>query len=462
MSTASLAPIFDPEMIRRYDVAGPRYTSYPTAPHFSEAYGPTEYLANLRKPEVQKAEEVSLYFHLPFCRSVCYFCACNVTFTGDRQRGVGYGEALKKEMDLVLAGLGGPKPVRQLHWGGGTPTFSPPEILDVIAGSIRERWPFAPGGEIGVEVDPRETTTAHLEVLAKHGFNRVSMGVQDFDPGVQRAVHRNQPYELTRNTIVTARALGFNSVNVDLIYGLPRQTMATFSDTISRILELSPDRVALFNFAYLPDMVRHQRVIKPEELPPPGEKLRILGMAIERFTSAGYVYIGMDHFARPDDELALALKAGTLWRNFQGYTTHAGLDLYGFGVTAISQIGSTYSQNLKDVPGWEAALAEGRLPTKLGIELTAEDRLRRAVIYALMCQFRVDKARVNAEFGIDFDRHFATELEALAPLEADGLVRRGADAVEVAPAGRLLVRNVAMTFDAYFKPGAPRRFSRTI
>lgn len=462
MSTASLAPIFDPEMIRRYDVAGPRYTSYPTAPHFSEAYGPAEFAANLKTPEVQKAEEVSLYFHLPFCRSVCYFCACNVTFTGDRQRGVGYGEALKKEMDLVLAGLGGPKPVRQLHWGGGTPTFSPPEILDEIAGSIRARWPFAPGGEIGVEVDPRETTAAHLEVLAKHGFNRVSMGVQDFDPAVQRAVHRNQPYELTRNTIVTARGLGFNSVNLDLIYGLPRQTMATFSDTISRILELSPDRVALFNFAYLPEMVRHQRVIKPEELPPPAEKLRILGMAIERFTSAGYVYIGMDHFARPDDELALALKAGTLWRNFQGYTTHAGLDLYGFGVTAISQIGSTYSQNQKDIPGWEGALAEGRLPTRVGLRLTPEDRLRRAVIYALMCQFKVDKARVAAEFGIDFDRHFAAELAALAPLEADGLVRRGADAVEVAPAGRLLVRNVAMTFDAYFKPGSPRRFSRTI
>lgn len=457
-----LAPVFDPGMIKRYDVAGPRYTSYPTAPHFHEGFGPEAYHANLLKPEVSGPEEASLYFHLPFCRSVCYFCACNVTFTNDRQSGLAYADGLRREMDLALAGLGHAPRVRQLHWGGGTPTFSPPEILDALAASIRERFAWADGAEIGVEVDPRETSALHLETLARHGFNRISMGVQDFDDGVQKAVNRRQPYEKTADTIMTARALGFESVNVDLIYGLPRQTPATFGDTISRVLDLAPDRVALFNFAYMPDMVRHQRVIKPEQLPPPAEKLRILGMAIERFTEAGYIYIGMDHFARPEDELALALKAGTLYRNFQGYTTHAGLNLFGFGITAISQIGATYSQNHKDLTGWSAALAADRHPTARGIELTKEDLLRRTVIFALMCQFRVDKADIEREFDLVFDHHFQSELGQLEPMVADGLVRLEPDAIQIAAAGRLLVRNVAMVFDARLQSGAARRYSRTI
>lgn len=456
------APVFDPEMIRRYDVAGPRYTSYPTAPHFHEGHGPAAFHENLKRPEVADPAEASLYFHLPFCRSVCYFCACNVTFTNNRQSGLAYADGLRREMDLLLKGLGRAPKVRQLHWGGGTPTFSPPEILDELAGAIRERFTWADGAEIGVEVDPRETTPAHLEVLARHGFNRISMGVQDFDEGVQKAVNRRQPYEKTADTITTARGLGFESVNVDLIYGLPRQTFDTFGDTIRRVLDLAPDRVALFNFAYLPEMVRHQRVIKPEQLPPPAEKLRILGMAIERFTEAGYVYIGMDHFARPDDELARALAAGTLYRNFQGYTTHAGLNLFGFGITAISQIGATYSQNFKDLAGWNAALGAGLHPTARGIELTTEDQLRRTVIYALMCQFRVDKPAIEREFGIRFDEHFQPELDQLQSLVSDGLVRLEPEAIQIAAAGRLLVRNVAMVFDARLRSGAARKYSRTI
>ena len=453
---------FDPALIKKYDKAGPRYTSYPTAPIFHEGFGPEEFSANVRLETRDNPKDLSLYFHLPFCRRVCYFCACNTSFTNDRGKGDNYTLLIAKEMDLVKELIGGSPVVKQLHWGGGTPTFSPPETLERLMLMIRERFTFAPDIEASVEVDPREASPRHLEVMARHGMNRISLGIQDFNPVVQKAVNRIQPYEMTRDTIASARANGYKSVNVDLIYGLPRQTFATFSETIDRVIGLSPDRVALFNFAYLPDMVRHQRVLKPEELPAPAEKLLILEMAMERFTSAGYVFIGMDHFAKPDDELAKALENRTLYRNFQGYTTRAGLDLYGFGVSAISQIGRTYSQNKKDMSQWVAALESGKLPTWRGFLLTDDDVLRRDVIFTLMCHFTVVKSEIEARHGIRFDETFAEELAELVPMEADGLVKLSKDRIDVTPAGRLLIRNIAMPFDAYLKTGTARRFSRTV
>ncbi len=457
-----IEPVFDDALIRKYDTVGPRYTSYPTAPHFHDGFDAAEFGRAVGDAAGSGPREASLYFHLPFCRRVCYFCACNVTFTNDRSSGDRYAKTLAREMDLVKEHLPGETLVRQLHWGGGTPTFSPPETLELLIGLIRERFPFAAGGEIGVEVDPRETTARHLEVLARGGFNRISMGIQDFEESVQKAVNRVQPYEKTKETIDTARAQGFTSVNVDLIYGLPRQTMATFEDTVDRVIGIAPDRIALFNFAYLPEMVRHQRVLKPEELPAPSLKLAILKRATKKLTDAGYVFIGMDHFAKPDDDLAEALRNRTLYRNFQGYTTHAGLDLYSFGVSSISQVGPTYSQNFKDLASWTAAVDAGRHPTQRGIRLTDDDRLRRDVIFSLMCHFVLVKDEIGKRHGIDFDRAFADEMEELKPLETDGLIAIGADRIEVLPPGRLLVRNVAMVFDARLRQGAAHRYSRTV
>jgi len=365
-------------------------------------------------------------------------------------------------MDLVLGQMANRPVIHQLHWGGGTPTFSPPEILDELGSAIHERFTLAIDAEISVEVDPRETTPAHLEVLARHGFNRISLGVQDFNADVQKAVNRIQPWELTRATVTSARELGFSSVNIDLIYGLPRQTPAGFEETIERLIELNPDRVALFNFAYLPAMVRHQRVLKPEQFPSPANKLTMLRRGIERLIGAGWAFIGMDHFARPSDELAVAQANGTLGRNFQGYTTRAGLDLFGFGVSAISQIGPTYSQNLKSLAAWRSAIESGSSPTWRGILLSPDDRLRRELIMELMCQFELDRQGFAARHGIDFDERFATELALLAPMVADGLVRVTPERITVLPAGRLLVRNIAMTFDAYLSDDPARRFSRTV
>lgn len=453
---------FDPDLIRKYDKAGPRYTSYPTAPAFHEGFGPREFAETVALESRQRPKDLSLYFHLPFCRRVCYFCACNVIFTNDRNQGEGYGRLLAREMDLVRENLAGEPLVRQLHWGGGTPTFSSPEILERIITLIRERFPFHPDIEAGIEVDPRETVPEHLETLARYGFNRVSMGIQDFDPAVQKAVNRIQPFEKTRDTILAARASGFTSVNVDLIYGLPRQTLGTFGETVDRVIGLDPDRVALFNFAYLPEMVRHQRVLKPEELPSPPQKLAILEMAVDRFTAAGYVFIGMDHFAKPTDDLARAIDNRTLYRNFQGYTTHAGLDLYGFGVSAISQVGRTYSQNFKEAAGWTGAIDSGTLPTWRGIRLTDDDVLRRDVIFTLMCHFSLVKRDFEERYGIEFDDYFGQELEELRPMETDGLIRLATDRLEITPEGRFLVRNIAMPFDSWLRTGTARRFSRTV
>ena len=466
-SDARFATVFDRDLVAKYDAPTPRYTSYPTAPQFEPGFDAAALRRVLEETNAASAPAppLSLYFHLPFCEELCLFCGCNVTIARDRSRAATYAEDLAREMDLVAPLVRKDRRVEQLHWGGGTPTFFPPDVLKRLFESVRARFAFAPAAEIGVEVDPRETTDAHLEALAACGFNRLSMGIQDFDPRVQAAVKRIQPEDMTRRTVEKARELAFESVNVDLIYGLPHQSLASFEITVDAVLRLRPDRIALFNFAYLPDMLRHQKTIEPAAMPDADEKLRILQMAVARFADAGFEFVGMDHFARPEDELCRALRAGTLHRNFQGYTTKAGLDMLSFGVSAIAQVGRAYAQNVKDVPGWTAAVRAGSLPVARGRILTDDDVVRRDAIMRLMCRFALAKREVESAHRIpSFDEYFADSLAALRPLEADGLVVTTPDAVTVTPRGRFLVRVVAARFDAYLASGGgeKKRFSRAI
>ncbi len=465
MSGDPLGPVvFEDDLIAKYDTAAPRYTSYPTAPQFHPGFDAAaleRVLKETNRPEDSASPPISLYFHLPFCRHMCLFCGCNVTIARDLSRAATYADDVRREMDLVAPLVRTGRRVEQLHWGGGTPTFFPPEVLEDLFEWIAERFPFAPGAEVGVEIDPRETTDSHLETLASCGFNRLSLGIQDLDPRVQAAVQRIQPEDMTRRVIEKARSVGFKSVNVDLIYGLPHQTLETFERTVDAVIGLDPDRIALFNFAFLPEMIRHQRALDAGAMPGPDEKLEILKMAVRCFTAAGLEFIGMDHFARKDDELFRALRDRTLHRNFQGYTTKSGCDLFGFGVSAISQIGRSYSQNRKDVASWTEAVRAGTLPVTRGIELSDDDVLRRDVITRLMCHFTLRKPEIEASHGVDFDTTFAKEIERLGPLEKDGLVKLEPDRIDVLPRGRFLVRNVAAAFDAYIDR-AGQRYSRTI
>ncbi len=450
------------DLLMKYDVAGPRYTSYPTAPHFTTDFSPADLLQEVETTNASSSADLSLYFHLPFCESVCFFCGCNVTFTSDRTRPRGYTELLIREMDRFASRIRKGRRVVQLHWGGGTPTFFSPEQLRLLHHATRERFEFAPDAQIGLEVDPRETTSEHLKVLQELGFNRLSMGVQDFDPEVQKAVNRLQTEEMTRGVIEEARARGFRSISVDLMYGLPFQTESSFRRTLEKVLSLRPDRMALFNFAYLPKMIRHQKAIKAEALPVVKEKLAILRCAIAAFTESGYRYVGMDHFARPEDEMCRAQDAGTLYRNFQGYTTHAGCDLYAFGVSAIGQVGRTYAQNHKNVHEYEKWILQGGLATQRGIRLTDDDVLRREVIMRLLCDFTLDTAAVSRAHGIDFETYFADALVELKGMEVDGLLTWSGGKLAVTPLGRLLIRNICMPFDAYLKQREGVAFSRTI
>jgi len=455
---------FDRELVKKYDTAGPRYTSYPTAPQFSESFGPAEYERTIRETnDVETPPPLSLYFHLPFCESVCYFCGCNVTFTKDRSRSDEYVELVREEMDRTLPLLRPGRKVVQFHWGGGTPTFMPAATLERLFGWIRERFEFDDRAEIGIEVDPRETSEEHLRMLARCGFNRLSMGVQDFDPKVQEAVHRIQPESITRTTIEMARQLGFRSINVDLIYGLPHQSPSSFARSVDKLLALAPDRIACFNFAYLPDMIKHQRAIPAAAMPTPETKLDIFETAVGRLTDAGYGFVGMDHFARPEDELFRAIEDRTLYRNFQGYSTHAGCDLYAFGVSSISQVGDCYVQNQKQLETYRREVRGGGLPTWRGVRLTADDLLRRDIITKLMCHFVLVKKEIEDDHGIRFDETFGTELESLRGMATDGLLRLEPDRIVIEPTGRLFIRNVAMAFDAYLrKDSTKHRFSRTV
>ncbi|MGC1202452.1 MAG: oxygen-independent coproporphyrinogen III oxidase [Candidatus Acidiferrales bacterium] len=433
--------------LEKYNRPGPRYTSYPTAPVWKDDFGP----ADLEQAYAQANElstPLSLYQHLPFCESLCLFCACNVSIQKDKSVTIPYLAALRREVEHVAARVSPKRQVIQFHWGGGTPTYLTPAQLEELFGATRERFTFAPDAEIGIEIDPRVTSVLHLETLRRLGFNRLSMGIQDFEPRVQQAIHRVQPYEMTRDLIVAARELGFASLNVDLIYGLPHQTAESFRVTIERTLTLAPDRVAMFSYAHVPWMKKQQGSFQMY-LPEGRDKFRIFRAGLETFLDGGYDYIGMDHFARPQDELARAQRNRTLHRNFQGYTTKAGADLYGMGVSAISAIGGAYAQNRREVPAYQETVAQRGLATMRGYKLSRDDVIRRAVIGRLLCHTVIPKHEVEAEFGIAFDEYFEAEQPRLRDFREEGLVELDAREIRVTPLGRIFIRNVAMTFDRY-------------
>ncbi len=438
-----------PEFLAKYNRPGPRYTSYPTAPVWQDNFGPSD-LEQVFSSADAAGAPVSLYMHLPFCESLCLFCACNVVIQKDKSVAVPYLNILKREIEHVSRYVSRTRPVIQFHWGGGTPTYLSPAQMEDLFGYTRERFTFAPDTEIGIEVDPRVTTTEHLETLRRLGFNRLSMGIQDFNPDVQKAVHRFQPYELTRDTIETGRRLGFDSVNVDVIYGLPFQTAESFGESVDKVIGLGPDRVAMFSYAHVPWLKKQQGSFV-KNLPEGMEKFRIFQTGLARFLAAGYLYIGLDHFARPTDELATAQKNRTLHRNFQGYTTKAGADLYGMGVSAISGIGTAYAQNYRDLPSYQDAVAQRGIATMRGYRLSQDDELRRAVINRLLCHTVIPKREIETQYSISFDEYFAEENERLDEFIADGLVRMTADEIRVTMLGQIFIRNVAMIFDAYLK-----------
>src|SRR5580704_13302873 len=451
------------EFLAKYNRPGPRYTSYPTAPVWKDDFGPDDLERTFAAADSARTP-VSLYMHIPFCESLCLFCACNVSIQKNKGAAIPYLATLKNEIEHVGRFVSKKRPVVQFHWGGGTPTYLTPEQMDELFGFTRERFSFAADAEIAIEVDPRVTNLAHLETLRRLGFNRLSMGVQDFNPLVQETVNRVQPYEMTRDLISAARALGFDSINVDLIYGLPYQTAESFADTVEKVLTIGPDRVAMFSYAHVP-WLRKQQGAFQGHLPEGMEKFRISCVGLEKFTGAGYEYIGMDHFARPGDELAVAQRERTLHRNFQGYTTKAGADLYGMGVSAISGIQDAYAQNHRDLASWEKAVADRGIATMRGYHLSEDDRLRRSVISRLLCHTIIIKDEVAREFGVDFDEYFAEELRRLEPSRDDGLVLLERDQIRTTWLGRIFIRNLAMVFDPYLEKqqlAAKPLFSKTL
>ncbi|MEO8431628.1 MAG: oxygen-independent coproporphyrinogen III oxidase [Acidobacteriota bacterium] len=457
-------PAVSLDLLRRYNVQGPRYTSYPTAPVWTEDFGAAQYdEALVASGRAAQRAPLSLYLHLPFCEKLCYFCGCTVVITGAEHRLEDpYLAALEREIDWVAERAGEGREVVQLHLGGGTPTYFAPERLERLVGRLRDRFRFSPDAEIGVEIDPRVTTPRHLEALARQGFNRLSLGVQDFDPAVQKAINRIQPFEATRDLVAHARSLGFPSVNMDLIFGLPHQTPETFAATIARVLEIAPDRLAVYSYANVPWMKKHQAILEPH-LPDETTKFAIFQTALDRFQDAGFEYIGMDHFARPDDELARARRSRSLHRNFQGYTTKAGTDLLGMGMSAIGSVGDAYVQNRRELADWTAAVERRGAATFRGFRLGADDRLRRAVIQSLLCHGVVVKKEIESAYGICFDDTFGGALDALAPCAADGLVELSPGEIRATPVGRVFLRNLAMPFDAYL-PGQAEKpvFSKTL
>lgn len=447
----------DPELVRKHNRPGPRYTSYPTALQFR---GDAD-AGRLFEAARRETGGLSLYLHLPFCESLCWFCGCNKVITTDNTRGDVYLDALGREMDLFPAADLRGREVVQLHLGGGTPNFLSPAQIAKLGKMLRDRFVFAADAECSVELDPRPLTRDHVRAFRDIGMTRASFGIQDVNETVQRAVHRVQPQECNERAFEWLRGEGFESINVDLIYGLPGQTPAGYSETLARVLSCPPDRFAVFSYAHVPWMVPAQKILERQQLPGPEDKIAMLKLVIETLTSAGYVFIGMDHFARPGDELVRALENGTLQRNFQGYSTRGGTEIRGFGVSAISQTARTYRQNHKSLEDYYAAVAAGRLPVERGLELTDEDLLRRHVIMRLMCDFGIEFAAVEARFGVVFAEKFADSLARLEEFAADGLVEAGTDAIRVTQTGRLFIRNIAMCFDAYTAPDGGRH-SKTI
>ena len=461
---ATATPTFDPQLIRKYDGLGPRYTSYPTADRFHEGFGADAYVAALQaRNEMRPVAPLSLYVHLPFCDTICYYCACNKIVTRNRAHAAPYVEALTQEIAQVGALVHGDPPVSQLHWGGGTPTFLAHDEMSTLMRALRTHFRFAADTEVSIEVDPRRVDAGTIAFLAELGFNRMSVGIQDFDPGVQQAVNRLQSEAGTRAVIDAARVNGFVSVNTDLIYGLPWQTVKGFAATLEKVVAAAPDRIALYSYAHVPHLFKTQRQIVIAELPAADVKLDILALAIDRLTRAGYVYIGMDHFALPGDELAVAQREGKLHRNFQGYSTRPDCDLLGFGISAIGKVGPTYAQNVRTLDDYYARMHSGILPTLRGIELGFDDLVRRDVIQRVMCDFALDFSDVEAAHGIDFPRYFAPELEALDTLMDDGLIEIDERRLAITARGRLLVRAVAMRFDRHLRESRERaRYSRVI
>jgi len=456
--------VIDPVLIRKYDVAGPRYTSYPTADRFVEAFGERELSQWLAKRNIGGiSQPLSVYVHLPFCESICYYCGCNKIVTRDHSRSAKYIKYLDREMGLLARRLGESPTIAQLHWGGGTPSFLPQEEMRELMALVDSRFRRAPGFECAIEVDPRHAPEGSMAFLAGLGFNRVSLGVQDFDATVQKAVHRIQGEDLVRRVVAESRAAGFRSVNFDLIYGLPRQTLDSFNATLDKVIALDPDRIALYSYAHLPTLFKPQRRIAEADLPSAETKLQIMTLAIGRLTRAGYLYIGMDHFARPDDDLAIAQRRGRLQRNFQGYSTFPESDLVGLGVSAIGKVGPTYYQNHKRLDDYTAALDAGHLPVTRGLELTQDDLVRRAVIQALACHFRLSMESIELAYLVDFKDYFARELADLRRLQDEGLVDVSDEWITVTPRGRLLVRVVCMVFDRYLREAQARaRYSKVI
>jgi oxygen-independent coproporphyrinogen-3 oxidase len=455
----------DLSLLKKYDRPGPRYTSYPTAPLFKSTFTAEDFRREIiaTNPPDSTAD-LSLYLHFPFCDTLCYFCGCTMLVTRDRSRIEEYNRYLKREVDLLAPLLAPERRVVQLHWGGGTPTHLSPDQIRDVGDHLRRSFSIDPGAEISVEIDPRELRRDHLVALRECGFSRMSMGVQDFNERVQRAVNRLQPEAMTSEVYTWARELGFHSINLDLIYGLPFQTPASFEETVRKVLEYRPDRIAVFNYAHVPWLKAHQKLILPEDLPAAEQKLEILKMTIELLSDNGYDYIGMDHFARPDDELAVAQREKTLYRNFQGYSTKSGADLYGIGMSSISHFQTTYAQNIKKLPEYYQALERGSFATHVGYRMTEDDTLRKHVILRLMCDLELDTTDVEQRFGISFEQYFASSLEALTEFQDDGLVEVSSGKIRIVGAGRLLLRNIAMCFDAYLdamSSGKPV-FSRTV
>ena len=435
--------------LEKYNRPGPRYTSYPTAPVWKDDFGPDD-LENYFARADEQRTPLSLYMHLPFCESLCLFCACNVSIQKDKSVAIPYLAALKQEIEHVARHVSRDRPVIQFHWGGGTPTYLSPAQLEELFAFTRERFSFAPDAEIGLEVDPRVTSREHLKTLRRLGFNRLSMGIQDFDPKVQETIHRVQPYEMTHDLIVAARDLGFGSLNVDLIYGLPHQTAEGFRGAIAQVLTLKPDRVAMFSYAHVPWLKKQQGSFAAH-LPEGRVKFAIFRAGLESFLDAGYLYVGMDHFALPGDELAVAQQNRTLHRNFQGYTTKAGADLYGMGVSAISSIGQAYAQNSREIPAYQSTVKGRGVATMRGYRLSEDDEIRREVIGRLLCHTVIYKREIECKFRIDFREYFAAELERLAEPCGEGLVTQSAEEIRVTPLGRIFIRNIAMTFDRYLQ-----------
>ena len=450
------------DLVRKYNVPGPRYTSYPPATQFTDGLTWPQLAGALLENNRGAERPLSLYFHIPFCESLCWYCGCNTVITTRHAQAAAYLDYLEKEMEAMRAILHPGRKVVQIHLGGGTPTFLSPDEIRRLGEMIRSRFPIAPEVEAGVEIDPRRLTHGHIAALREAGFNRASLGVQDFDPRVQLAVRRIQSREQTQQAMEWLREHGFESINMDVIYGLPLQSLASFERTLEAVLAFQPDRLAAFSYAHVPWIKPAQKRLE-KDLPSVEEKLELLKLVVETMTDQGrFVYIGMDHFARPGDELAIAQRQGTLHRNFQGYSTRGGTDIYSFGMSSISQIDSLYWQNQKELPRYYEALDEGRSPLARGYLLSAEDQLRRATIMRLMCEGSLDYGAMSRQLGIDFSAHFERELASLEDFEADGLIRQTPLGVEVTDTGRLLIRNIAMRFDACLPKLAERRFSRTI